>query len=427
MQDVPITRTLVAATVGAPGMTPAVSPARTPDFYTYAPAPISAAEPEGEFVLIRWPDGRTLWAHALWLYENRMGDVTIEERSREAKIDPAVLPDGSSLGAFSVAANGDLTVNWSGEAPSCHHSGWLRHVAEGRHRPAASIPEPRRWTASEYHEPITFDGLAVLDHDDALRDWLDTLCRYGLARLQGLPRNNNTLLDLGRRVGALRNTNFGTTWPVSVDTRPTSTANTALPLPPHTDLPTRETPPGFQLLHCLVNTCAAGFSTMADGYAVVGHLREHEPDAYDALSTLNWIFFNRSPDHDHRWSGPIIDHGGPGTPLTLRAFHPVRAFPDMADADVPRAYNGLRVFSRLAADDRFQMRYPFRPGDLVAFDNRRILHGRAEIDTNGGVRELHGTYIDHDEVYSRLRVLARRQELRGMHRSERGEGRKAEP
>lgn len=400
--------------------------ARTPDFYTYDAAPISGVERVGEFAVIGWSDGQRLRAHALWLYENRMGNVTIEERTREGKIDPVDLPESSALGKLSVAANGDLVVEWAGEAPSCHHSGWLRHVAEGRHRPAAAIPEQRLWTTAEHQEPVTFDGPAVLDRDDDLRDWLDALCRYGLARLDGLPKNENTLLELGRRVGALRDTNFGTTWPVSIDARPTSTANTALPLPPHTDLPTRETPPGYQLLHCLVNTCAAGFSTMADGYAVVDHLREHEPDAYDALSTLNWIFFNRSPNDDHRWSGPIIDHGGPGAPLTLRAFHPVRAFPDMPDADVARAYEGLRVFSRLAADDRFQMRFPFRPGDLVAFDNRRILHGRAEIDTDGGVRELHGTYIDHDEVYSRLRVLARRQGARGTDRSEWGEGRKAE-
>jgi gamma-butyrobetaine dioxygenase len=95
-------------------------------------------------------------------------------------------------------------------------------------------------------------------------------------------------------------------------------------------------------------------------------------------------------------------------PLTLRAFHPVRAFPDMDDVDVPEAYAALREFSRLAGSDKFQMRYPFRPGDLVAFDNRRLLHGRASIDVDGGQRELHGTYIDHDEVYSRLRVLSRK-------------------
>jgi gamma-butyrobetaine dioxygenase len=381
---------------------------RTPDFYEYVDQPLARVHIENEFAVINWPDGAMLRAHALWLFENQMGDVTIEERTRESKIDPALFPDPSVLTGVAVAEDGDLEAIWADDSVARYHSGWLRHVADQRHRPDSVMPESVEWTSADLTEPITFDGAAVLADDAALHEFLEALVGYGLARLEGLETTRDVLPALGRRVGALRDTNFGVTWPVSVDVKPTSTANTTLPLPPHTDLPTRETPPGFQLLHCLVNTCSAGFSTMADGYAVVRHLREHRPDVHDVLVRANWVFFNRSPEHDHRWSGPLIDYGAPGVPLTLRAFHPVRAFPDMDDVDVPEAYAALREFSRLAGSDEFQIRYPFRPGDLVAFDNRRLLHGRDSIDVEGGQRELHGTYIDHDEVYSRLRVLSRK-------------------
>ena len=147
---------------------------------------------------------------------------------------------------------------------------------------------------------------------------------------------------------------------------------------------------------------------MTDGLAVAAELAANHPDDYEALTTLRWVFFNRSVDDDHRWSGPIIDHGGPGQPLTLRAFYPVRAFPDMAPADVPRAYKSLRRFSEVAHDPRFQVRYPFRVGDLVGFDNRVVLHGRDAFDPVSGARHLRGCYIDHDDVFSRLRVLRRR-------------------
>ena len=119
------------------------------------------------------------------------------------------------------------------------------------------------------------------------------------------------------------------------------------------------------------------------------------------------MFSNRGPNIDHRWSGPLIDHGVDGAPLTLRAFYPVRGFPDMDPRDVPRAYEALRCFSRLAADDRFRLATPFRPGDLVGFDNRRILHGRDAFES-GGHRHLRGMYIDQDEVRSTARVLRRR-------------------
>ena len=119
------------------------------------------------------------------------------------------------------------------------------------------------------------------------------------------------------------------------------------------------------------------------------------------------MFCNRAKDAEHRWVGPVIDHGSRHQPLTLRAFYPVRTAPHMAPADMPRAYESLRVFATMARDPRFQLVYPFRPGDLVGFDNRRILHGRDAFESAGS-RHLRGTYADHDDFYSRLRVLRRR-------------------
>jgi gamma-butyrobetaine dioxygenase len=252
----------------------------------------------------------------------------------------------------------------------------------------------------------------VLDDDAALGAWLNDLVTWGIARLRDLPDDPQIALTLAARIGPIRDTNFGRIWDVKADVTlagasdTNSTANTNMRLGPHTDLPTRETPPGFQFLHCFVNQTTGGASTMADGLAVVAHLEEHFPEHYEALTTLRWVFFNRGPGIDHRWSGPMIDRGVPGSPLTLRAFYPVRGFPDMAPSDMPRAYAAMRCFSQLAASDRFQMRYGFEAGDLVAFDNRRILHGRDSFAT-GGARHLRGIYIDHDDVYSATRVANR--------------------
>ncbi len=381
---------------------------RTPDFYSYPSRPIDTAAIEEGFVVIRWADGAELRAYALWLWENRMADQGIDERTREGKLDPAGLPDAAVLRGARISS-GHLVVEWHEASSSEFDSGWLRHVADGHESARSAIPPSEHWTAADLSELPTRPGPPVLDGDEAaVAEWLRLLCRFGVARLEGLPVDESVVGEIGRRIGALRDTNFGVTWPVSVDLAPTSTANTSLPLAPHSDLPTRETPPGHQLLHCLINTCQGGLSTLADGYAVADHFREHEPEHYDALATLRWTFFNRSPDHDHRWSGPIIDEGAPGSPLTLRAFHPVRGFPDMAATDVPRAYAALRRFSAVAGSTEFELRSAFRPGDLVAFDNRRILHGRTAIDMMGGTRVLHGAYIDHDEIHSRLRVLTRR-------------------
>ena len=46
-----------------------------------------------------------------------------------------------------------------------------------------------------------------------------------------------------------------------------------------------------------------------------------------------------------------------------------------------------------------------QPGTMVAFDNRRVLHGRDAFDPTTGERWLRGFYIDRTDIDSRLRCL----------------------
>ncbi len=386
----------------------------TPDFYDYPWTPLSSAETDGRFARLTWSDGVELSAYVLWLRENAVGNGGVDLSTREGLIDPVELTNDIAITSLEVSASGSLIVEFAPDGVRSHyHPGWLRHVADGNHRATSWLPAPKTWTTESMSEPPTHDGSTVLTDEAVFGQWLDDLVRFGLARLRGCPLDHDFNALLASKIGAVRDTNFGPIWDVVADItlagsdETNSTANTNLRLGPHTDLPTRETPPGFQFLHCVQNNAAGGHSTMADGAAVVEAIQREHPEHYEALTTLNWIFFNRGPGIDHRWSGPFIDHGVEGAPLTLRAFYPVRGFPDMAPEDQPRAYEAMRCFSEMAASTRFQIDYPFVPGDLVGFDNRRILHGRDSFDS-GGTRHLRGMYIDHDEIRSTARVVSRR-------------------
>ena len=46
------------------------------------------------------------------------------------------------------------------------------------------------------------------------------------------------------------------------------------------------------------------------------------------------------------------------------------------------------------------------PGDCIVFDNQRILHGRKGYTLEaGGFRHLQGTYVDWDEINSKVNAL----------------------
>lgn len=385
-----------------------------PDFYTYAWEPIVSVERDGCFLTIGWADGTTLRAFDLWLRENAVGAGGVDPATREGLFDPAELTDDIAIESATVDDGGALRIRWALDgADATYHPGWLRHVAQGRHHPGSWIPSMSPWTSSTMSDLPTHDGSRVLGDGETFAAWLNDMLRFGVSRLRGCPVDADFNVSLAARIGAVRDTNFGAHWDVKADVSlagdalTNSTANTNRRLGPHTDLPTRETPPGFQFLHCIANEAGGGFSTMADGAAVVEALRAEHPEHYEALTTLRWVFFNRGPGIDHRWSAPMIDLGVEGAPLTLRAFYPVRGFPDMEPDDMPRAYAAMACFSRLADSDRFKLASAFVPGDVVGFDNRRILHGRDAFES-GGHRHLRGFYIDHDDVRSTVRVANRR-------------------
>lgn len=357
-------------------------------------------------VVVRWPDGAEFRCYSVWLWEQT---VAIDPATREGTVDPGRLPGPDHLVAVACDADGTLVLTWSDGTRSDVHPGWLRHVADGEHEPMAAIGPPVAWSASDFDEPPTFDGRTILDDDREFEAWLASVATLGIGRLRGGRADDDFLGELGRRIGPIRGSNFGGVFTVESVVDPDSTANTGLGLGQHTDLPTRETPPGVQLLHCVSNTVAGGTSQLTDGLTVIDELRRVHPDAYEALTTLEWVFANRAADGDHRWIGPIVDHGGPRSPVTIRAFYPVRLAPHMPLADQPRAYDALRVMSSVAHDPRFMISYELRPGDVIGFDNRRIFHGRDAFDPAAGTRRLRGCYIDHDDVYSRLRVLRRPQ------------------
>lgn len=355
-------------------------------------------------VTVTWSDGLSFDAYAPWLFEQSVG---IEPLTREGTIEPSAIPSAACAAAVDVDEVGALVMRWNDGTTSRIHPGWLHSIATNQHTPTAAIGGVESWTAAEMSEPPTFDGDRVLADSSVFEAWLASLSIHGVGRLRDAPADDDFLVELAARIGPVRGSNFGGIFTVESVVAPDSTANTGLALGQHTDLPTRETPPGFQFLHCVENTVSGGFSRLADGLAVVAELEANHPEAYRSLTTDEWVFANRAPDGDHRWIGPIIDFGGPRSPLTIRAFYPVRLAPHMPIAAQPGAYEAMRVFSTLAHDPRFMITSAFRPGDLIGFDNRRVLHGRDAFDPGAGSRRLRGCYIDHDDLYSRLRVLRR--------------------
>ena len=72
-------------------------------------------------------------------------------------------------------------------------------------------------------------------------------------------------------------------------------------------------------------------------------------------------------------------------------------------------YEAYVTIGRLMRDPANTFEYKMTPGDMVTFNNQRVLHGRTGFTvTEEGSRFLVGMYMDWDIMYSRLRTLARK-------------------
>ena len=84
-------------------------------------------------------------------------------------------------------------------------------------------------------------------------------------------------------------------------------------------------------------------------------------------------------------------------------------FNDKLDA-MDAYYRAYRAFAKLMEDpsvvDQWQIKFRSKPGTILAFNQRRMLHGRdAFVSQNKGVRWLQGCYVCIDAFLNRYRTL----------------------
>ena len=383
--------------------------ATTPDFDTYPiDFTIKSATAERGWVRIVWSDGRVSRFHNIWLRDNCPCFDCVHQATRERTFELLSVSPGIHPVAVSIAAGGALTVVWSeGDHASEFHPGWLRvHCCSDAAR-AERVVRPTLWESSTFRVPPTFDGLAVLGDDAALYDFLLALRTFGLARLCKVPCCTEALADVIGRVGIASDTSYGRFWDIRTEPGPVSIANTALGLPPHQDLPYLEYQPGLQFLHCLENKVSGGDSIFVDGFRIAELMRTRCPDEYRTLTTVPFAWANTRRETDYRTRAPILVTDESGAVAEVRSGLWQRGPLDLPFDQVEEAYAAFRRWSEMTCHAELQLRFRLQPGDVVAFDNRRVLHARSEFTDAGGLRHLRGGYTERDELHSRIRILER--------------------
>jgi gamma-butyrobetaine dioxygenase len=350
-------------------------------------------------------DGVEFPIHPIWLRERSQDPKSMDPLTGQRLHDPSDLDLELRLIGVAEAGAGRLHLRFSdGHAAEFDAAEILREamLAPGDH----DCPQPELWNAELQELPRA--PWRAAPGDAVLADWTERFLRHGFIIFSGVPCAADQVLEVAAVFGFARSTNFGTSFDVRSTPNASDLAYTSVHLDAHTDNPYRSPVPGVQLLHCLANETSGGFSTLVDGFAVAEALRVRDPEAFRVLTSTPVRFRYRDPGTELVASAAPIELDVCGRPRTIH-FSPRLDFVPLQPLEtLSEYYRARRVFDRLLRASEFEIRFLLQRGDLVMFDNCRLLHGRTGFDPAEGLRHLQGCYIDIDGPRSLYRVLRRR-------------------
>lgn len=97
-------------------------------------------------------------------------------------------------------------------------------------------------------------------------------------------------------------------------------------------------------------------------------------------------------------------------------YSPRLDYMPLMDNAKSRAYHIARQkLGALFTNRNFEICFRLDAGDMVLFDNSRVLHGRTAFDPDEGLRHLQGCYIDRDGPSIQYQTLKREYEKCELH------------
>jgi gamma-butyrobetaine dioxygenase len=345
---------------------------------------VTRVDVHDDFVRVVEPD-RHADFHLRWLRHNC--DLDRHPTTRERLIDSAELPD--ELAIVDVAIDdGVLRITWAHDGRvSRYPLGWLRHHAYAVDRIAAPGPPSDASVLELDGAPgavvdqllagVARDGAAMVrrehPHPEAETEaWIAALETRGLkvvathfGRIEDLRTDNTT----------------------NANTDQLGYTDAAIAL--HTDQPFLDEPPRYQLLQGIRDPDHGGDTLLADGEAAFRYLASLDREAAELLLGTPVRFHRRQRQYEREVISPIITIRAGR--VHVRSSYFTTAPYQLSFDRMTAWYRAHDRFVRIVRDPRHHYRFRIRAGDVLVYDNRRMLHGRTAF---AGARWIRGVYFD---------------------------------
>ena len=378
---------------------------------------------EKRTVRVTWADNITCEFPHIYLRDNCQCPICFHSPTKHRQLDLVKSIDFEieAKNVKHVVEKDAIIVNWPDNHQSVFQGSWLRARKFGEtwdtaHSSTLHEIQSLAWTSSQMIENMpVIDYKQLMTSEKTLIEHLQNLFIRGLSVIREAPAESGILYELVKRVSHkyMRKTHYGEIFTVRNKPSPSNIAYTAVGLELHLDLPYLSYQPGIQHLHCIEQSEGenCGMSLFVDGFRVAEEIKNTNPNAFDILTKVKFKFNDVGRDiygdFNLQYERPLIGLDSYGNVETIIYNNPVRSsFINAPSEAIQDCYKAFYVFATSLNSDI--LKYKMSPGDIICFDNKRVLHGRTAFDPITSARWLEGCYIDWDEARSIYRVTRER-------------------
>ncbi len=367
---------------------------------------ISAIVSDPQKVVIDWLDGHQSTFHTLWLRDNCSCDECGDHSGGQRFFELNMLPE--HLANRALIADTMLRIEWTVDGHiTTYDPAWLRSHCHYEHKKRRV--NPTLWDASiTNHIPEADYAVAINDQHELLKVF-DAVRSHGLCLLKNGPVKPEATEDIAAHLSFIRETHYGRIFEIISTPNPTLIANAPVPLRPHTDENFREPPPGIMIFHSIqASEDGGGESVMTDGFKLAADFKRQHPKDYQLLTTVPIPHRRFIQGVGLRAEAPMISLDYFGNIVEFRLNERTMGPLDLPADQIEPVYAALAKMYELSYDSKYHMKYLLKGGEILVFDNARVLHARTGFNGNRHVRLTH---VGSDEFFSRWRQL--RHDLHG--------------
>ncbi len=335
----------------------------------------------------------------IWLRDHAKDEENWDKRSNQRKTFTAALDFNLKIKNAEIIENGkQIEILWPDlKKPVTYSYDFLLSNSLNSKTKKNNL---KLWKENELNDEIFID-FETVQSNEGFKKFLKILYQYGFSVVKNCKSEISSVENIASKIGYVRNSIFGGLWSFESNEDRADSSYTQEELRPHTDATYSNDAPGLQLLLCCEYKAKGGDSIMVDGFKIAEIIKKENKELFEVLSKTN-VKGNYIGDGVFLEAERPIFNLNSKKELFQVSFNNYDRAPFRFEKDLTiKFYEAIKKFDLMVNDKEYQWKHILKPGELLIFNNWRILHGRSSFY---GTRKISGCYINKEDFDSSCKM-----------------------